>query len=424
MASDTRLVDVADVIMGQSPPGSTYNEIGQGLAFFQGVKDFGYRFPTPRVYCTAPTRIAQPGDILLSVRAPIGRVNIADRECATGRGLAIIRPHDPGDARYLEFVLRWLESSWRAIEGGGSVFGNATKKDLVSLALPWPEHEAERAAIASILGALDDKIELNRRMSESLEGIARALFKSWFVDFDPVRAKAEGEDPGLPAPIAELFPSSFEDSSMGEIPTGWTVTSLGAVTEKPQYGYTASASDDPIGPKFLRITDINKTPWIDWRTVPYCDASPSDREKYLLGKGDIVIARMADPGHGAFFESGPEAVFASYLIRFRPVDERLGRFLQYWLRSSAYWDLVRGRGAGTTRSTLNAKTLSRFPLVVPPVAVASEFARHVESLRDRLVAGIDESGHLSQLRDALLPRLLSGGLSLSESGAVPAEVAS
>ena len=84
----------------------------------------------------------------------------------------------------------------------------------------------EQRAIAHILGTLDDKIELNRRMNETLEAMARALFKSWFVDFDPVRAKAEGRDPGLPKPLADLFPDRFEDSELGEIPAGWEVRGL------------------------------------------------------------------------------------------------------------------------------------------------------------------------------------------------------
>ena len=85
----------------------------------------------------------------------------------------------------------------------------------------------EQRAIAHILGTLDDKIELNRRMNETLEAMARALFKSWFVDFDPVRAKAEGRDPGLPKPLADLFPDSFEDSELGEIPKGWRASVIG-----------------------------------------------------------------------------------------------------------------------------------------------------------------------------------------------------
>src|SRR5438132_11715945 len=90
---------------------------------------------------------------------------------------------------------------------------------------------AEQRAIAQILSALDDKIELNKRMNETLEAIARALFKSWFVDFDPVRAKAEGRDPGLPKPLADLFPDRFEDSELGEIPQGWRIVTLGDLLE-------------------------------------------------------------------------------------------------------------------------------------------------------------------------------------------------
>ncbi len=175
------LSDVADVIMGQSPPGTTYNEIGEGLPFFQGVKDFNYRHPTPRVFCTAPSRVARPGDILLSVRAPIGRVNVADRECAIGRGLSIIRSKSAEDSRFLEFALRFLEPAWEAIEGTGSVFGNATRQDIETLAIPWPRDRWDRRTIAHILGTLDDKIELNRKMNQTLEAIARAIFKSWFV---------------------------------------------------------------------------------------------------------------------------------------------------------------------------------------------------------------------------------------------------
>src|SRR6185437_14972630 len=96
--------------------------------------------------------------------------------------------------------------------------------------IPLPPIHEQRA-IAHILGTLDDKIELNRRMNETLEAIARALFKSWFVDFDPVRARAEGRDTGLPAHIADLFPDSFEDSELGEIPSGWEVGSLGDLSQ-------------------------------------------------------------------------------------------------------------------------------------------------------------------------------------------------
>ena len=407
------LGDVCEIVMGQSPPGSTYNEIGDGLPFFQGVRDFNYRHPTPRVFCSAPTRIAQAGDILFSVRAPIGRVNVADRKCATGRGLAIIRPHVSSDARYIEFALRNLESSWSVLETSGSVFGNATKRDLESLAVRWPTDSSQRSAIAHILGTLDDKIELNRRMNETLEGMARALFQSWFVDFEPVRAKMDGRWrrgqslPSMPADCFALFPDRLVPSELGEIPAGWEVKQLEELTRKPQYGYTQSAKDEPVGPKFLRITDINKKPWIEWETVPHCEITEADFEKYRLHKGDILIARMADPGHGCMIEEDAQAVFASYLIRFRPLRQSYTRFLQYWLRSDTYWILVHERGAGTTRLSLNARVLREFPLVVPQNPILNAFGEQVSNLRSQVVQNTKESDALAAMLDVLLPTLMS-----------------
>jgi len=411
MAGEVQLNDVAEIIMGQSPPGSTYNESGVGLPFFQGVRDFNYRHPSIRVFCSEPTRIALPGDILFSVRAPIGRVNIAEVECSIGRGLSIIRARSHADRKFIEFALRNMEQQWQVIEGGGSVFGNATRRDLATLSLPWPGNPLEREAIGYLLGALDDKIELNRKMNQTLEEMARAIFKSWFVDFDPVRAKAAGQKPsGLKPEIAALFPDSFEPSELGEIPKGWSIGTIGELCEKPQYGFTASAREEPIGFKFLRIKDINKLAWINWSTVPFCEIEPSDLEKYRLHIGDILIARMADPGHSAIIEEQVEAVFASYLIRFRLKDNAYTRYTQYWLRSKEYWDLVTSRGAGTTRASLNAHVLSSFQLIVPPKPIASAFGVITNGLRDKILLAVNESVALAALRDTLLPKLISGEL--------------
>jgi type I restriction enzyme S subunit len=293
--------------------------------------------------------------------------------------------------------------------------------DLKMLKVPVPPLSEQRA-IAHILGTLDDKIELNRRMNETLEGIARALFQSWFVDFDPVRAKAEGRRPAsMDAETAALFPDSFQESALGPIPAGWKVTTLGAVSEKPQYGYTASAQPEPVGPHFLRITDINKLNWIQWEDVPYCDASVQDLEKFKLHVGDIVIARIADPGHGAMIESEVGAIFASYLIRFRPHDERYSHYLQYWLRSDRYWATVRGYQSGSTRGNLNAQVLSRFPLLAPPAELLGRFSTTINALRSKIVASVDENGTLATIRDTLLPKLISGELRVPDAEKLLAE---
>jgi type I restriction enzyme S subunit len=404
--------------MGQSPPGETYNEQGYGLPFFQGAADFSYRLPTPRVFCSAPSRVARPGDILLSVRAPIGRVNVADRECAIGRGLAIIRPRGVHDARYIEFALRYLEPYWHTIEGTGSVFGNATRADLEGLRLPWPS-ESERRAIAHILGTLDDKIELNRRMSETLEQMARALFKSWFVDFEPVRAKMDGRWrrgeslPGLPAHLYDLFPDRLVDSELGEIPEGWAVKKLSDLCST-QYGYTASAIEEPVGPKLLRVTDINKRNWIDWGEVPYCRIDPKDRESYALQVGDVVVARMADPGKAAIIEEKVDAVFASYLVRLKTQSLAHSYYVYGFLKSPLYTEYAEGAKSGSVQSNMNAKVIVGASLVVPCTLLMQAFLSAVLPHRRRLVTCVRESHTLAALRDVLLPKLISGELRVKD----------
>ncbi len=331
-----------------------------------------------------------------------------------------------------ELDMRWLYYAIKHHKLGeiddGSPIPSTTRSAVYVRELDIPPL-AEQKAIACILGSLDDKIELNRRMNKTLEEMARAIFKSWFVDFDPVHAKAavrckhpdwsnaqvsRAACPNLKPEIADLFPDNFEDSELGGIPKGWAVERLGDICEKPQYGYTASASDELVGPRFLRITDINKQKWIEWQSVPFCPIDERNYEKYRLKIGDVVIARMADPGHGALIEDDVDAVFASYLIRFRPTEIILGRFVQYWIRSEKYWNLVHGRQSGTTRANLNAQVLCSFKLVVPPSLLLAFFSRRVDVLRSKLVANVSESRTLAVLRDTLLPKLISGELPIKD----------
>lgn len=282
-----------------------------------------------------------------------------------------------------------------------------------SLEIPLPSLEIQKA-ITNILGSLDEKIELNTKVNEKLEGIAQALFKSWFIDFDPAKAKAEGRDTGLPEHISSLFPASFVDSELGQIPEGWNISVLGHLCAIPQYGYTASAEVESVGPRFLRITDINKSPWIEWESVPYCTINDEERDKYLLELGDILIARMADPGHGVVVEEDIDAVFASYLIRFRPLKQEYSRYIQYWLRSDQYWRIIEARKTGTTRASINAKEMGRFPLIIPNMAALKLFSSIIDKLRGAGNQNIRINATLGKLRNTLLPKLISGELPIPD----------
>ena len=282
-----------------------------------------------------------------------------------------------------------------------------------------PICEAEQRAIAHILGTLDDKIELNRRMNETLEAMARALFKAWFVDFEPVRAKMEGRWkrgeslPGLPAHLYDLFPDRLVDSELGEIPLGWEVKKLADLCTT-QYGYTARAVDEPVGPKFLRVTDINKRNWIEWGDVPHCQIQPDTKRVYALRVGDLVVARMADPGKSAIIEEEVDAVFASYLVRLATRSLAYSYYIYSFLKSDLYAEYAEGAISGSVQANMNAKVIVGASLVVPSTSVMEQFLKMVFPLRQRLVSNVRQSRTLAQLRDTLLPKLISGELRVKD----------
>ena len=410
------------------------DNIGQGTLRWSGAK----RWSSAAVGNLAPFWLRE-GDVVLAMDRPwieaglkYSAVRTVDLPALLVQRVARLRGNTRLDTRFLNYVIgcRDFTEYVISVQTGTAVPHISARqiKEFEFPLLPLPEQRS----IAHVLGTLDDKIELNRRMNQTLEEMARALFKCWFVDFDPVHAKATLKNYGnhssqggsverarayldrMDRGIAPLFPDSFVDSELGPIPNGWEVKRLGELCNKPEYGYTASATNEPVGPKFLRITDINKKAWLEWESVPYCQISEADFEKYRLNAGDILIARMADPGHGCMIEEVQQAVFASYLIRFRPVRKLYARLLQYWLRSDAYWGLVRGQGGGTTRVSLNAKVLREFSCTVPSCHLMAAFAKQVDGLRARVVANSAESRTLTALRNALLPKLVSGELRVKE----------
>ena len=274
--------------------------------------------------------------------------------------------------------------------------------------IPLPSLSEQRQ-IAHILSSLDDKIELNRQMNETLEAMARAIFKSWFVNFDPVRAKMEGRNPvGLDGDTAALFPSTFQDSPLGKIPEGWDVDQVKNRVSRIQYGFTQSASEKPVGPKFLRITDIaNKR--LDWASVPFCHITEKNHDKYRLQEGDIFVARTgATTGANIYIIDPPDAVFASYLVRIQFHDLSMARLVGEFMASPAYDDYVVGCIGGSAQPNASAQLLSAVEFVFPPPKIAKQFYNKVYLLDKKRAANDRQSHTLLQIRDALLPKLLSG----------------
>ena len=311
-----------------------------------------------------------------------------------------------------ELDMRWLYYAIKHHKLGevddGSPIPSTTRAAVYMLELDVPPPPEQRA-IAHILGTLDDKIELNRRMSETLEAVVRALFKSWFVDFDPVRAKAEGRNLGLPKPLADLFPASFEDSRLGRIPKGWETKCIGDLANV--VGGSTPSTKEPafwdggthawVTPKDLSGLTFPVLLETERRIT---DAGLSQIGSGLLPKGTVVLSSRAPIGYLAVAEI-PVAINQGF-IAMTPKAGTSNLFLLLWA-STAHDEILR-RANGSTFLEISKSNFRPIPVVTPPQAIKRAFESQARPLYRHIVEAVRETRALSSLRDALLPRLVSG----------------
>ncbi len=297
------------------------------------------------------------------------------------------------DPRFLSYLLQTV-----SMDGStASAVPGVNRNHLHTIPVRCPDRDTQRR-IAAVLSALDELIEINERRIELLEDLARSLYREWFVRF-----RFPGHED------VELV-----DSELGPIPAGWEVKQLGAFVTT-QYGFTASASDEAIGPQFLRGMDINKRSFIDWSSVPFCEIDEKRVAKFRLEMGDICVIRMADPGKVGIVESPVHAVFASYLVRLRSAEPRFPPYLLFhYLDYDAYQSWVSGSSTGSTRKSASAAVLTEPRVTIPPVQIAAAFERRVREIRDQLVFLVEQSATLAATRDLLLPRLVTGRIDISD----------
>jgi type I restriction enzyme S subunit len=289
---------------------------------------------------------------------------------------------------------------------------------LKSIEIPIPPLPEQRA-IAHILGSLDDKIELNRRMNETLEAMARAIFKSWFVDFDPVRAKAEGRDPGLPCEIAALFPDSFQDSELGEIPRGWGVSTIGANTEKLSKGTTprkrdvSLAGDSPTIP-FLKVRNISDSGEIDTSSLEEVPRSIHEGvlKRSILKTNDILFSIAGTIGRVTILPPELDDSNTNQAIAFiRPQQHGLpAQFIRLTLLSDRIQFEANSRVVQGVQANVSLTVLSELKFTKPPNDVIKTWSKYCGDTLERQGLLIQESRSLASLRDTLLPKLISGEL--------------
>ena len=343
-------------------------------------------------------------------------MNWADQEYAIGRGVAAIRhAEDPTLQPLLRGAIE-VALPELLIAATGSTFPNVSASQIADI--PYPDlNVEEQRAIAHILGTLDDKIELNRRMNETLEEMARALFKSWFVDFEPVRAKMEGRWrrgeslPGLPAEHYDLFPNRLVDSELGEIPEGWEVKALGELCSLRAGSVFRKASQGKSSGKypFIKVGDMNLATnsvgildannWIDEADLSQLKAKPFPIDATVFAKiGEGLkqnrIRILLRP-----------TLIDNNMMAAVPNADAIDPLVLFY--SLAQFDFGEVAG-GTALPYLTARSLNALSVPVPRLDEQIPLAEPLRLIHRRHIANEIESRYLAAQRDALLPRLVSG----------------
>ncbi|WP_420441401.1 restriction endonuclease subunit S [Candidatus Palauibacter sp.] len=382
-------------------------EIGYGAL---RIKESTPRAP-PEVVERLPEYVLQAGDIVFGRKGAVDRLAMVKPEQAgwfLGSDGIRLRLPSTCDARFVAYQLQGHEArSWLLQHATGTTMASLNQSTIERLPIVLPPLPEQRA-IAHILGTLDDKIELNRRMNETLEAMARALFKSWFVDFDPVRAKMEGRDTGLPPDIADLFPDRLVDYEMGEIPHGWKVGRLADAIELLSGGTPKTSVAEYWN---------GGIPWYTPRDAPHqSDVFVIDTQRTITQAGVDNSATKVLPSRTTVISARGTVGRLACLGRPMAMNQTCygirgaagySDFFTYGLVRNTVEEL-RSRTHGTVFDTITRQTFASIGSLLPPTDVAGEFEAAVKGIMDRVLSNIHEYRTLAALRDTLLPKLISG----------------
>lgn len=389
-----KISEFCDVLMGQSPPSSAYNFNGDGVPFFQGRKDFGDKYPQKTMWCSEPTRIANKGDVLLSVRAPVGDVNVAIEKCCIGRGLSALSMKN-GNREFLYYLIQHNRQRLKQIfESEGTVFGCVNKDGLNNFEVLLPESDSEQRALSKILTDLDGKIELNYQMIQTLKAITQTLFKQWFVDFE------FPDDHGRPYRSSG---GKMIDSEVGEIPDGWKVKPLDQVAEF--LNGLALQKYPHRGDEYLPVIKIRE---LNQGITKSTDKAAVDIGKaYIVDDGDILFSWSGSlqvciwcDGKGALNQH-----------LFKVTSDDYPKWFYYqWVKFYLPEFQQIAQGKATTMGHIQRHHLSASLVTVPTERTFEMMNRVMVSLMDQVIVNGIEIRKLSAIRDSLLPKLMSGVL--------------
>lgn len=370
-------------------------------------------------------------DLIITREAPMGEVCIVPEglRCCLGQRMVALRTDkEMVSSKYLLFALQgnFVQHQIGFNEGTGSTVSNMRIPVLKGLEIPLPSMKTQKA-IAHILGTLDDKIELNQKMNQTLEEIAKAIFKSWFVDFDPVRAKAEGRPTGLPPEISDLFPDELVDSEIGEIPKGWNIVPFECLLDfKNGYAFKSKELSSEIKTDFAVFKmghikvggGFNETYKTDFLTS---EISPKMKGS-ILKTGDVLMC-MTDMksnvrllGHTAlFFDQETEYLVNQRVGLIRAKEDASNYpFLYCLTNENKFLSEIRRNANSGVQVNLSTSGIKNTPTVYPGIEIMRKFGSLMIPIFERIFLSKRENKTLSELRDTLLPKLISGELRIPD----------
>jgi len=368
------------------------------------------------------TRKANPKayDVVLSRRCNPGETAhvSGEFEFALGQNLVLLRADGskvhPPFLRWLVKGVEWWDEIGKFLNVG-AVFDSLRCADVPNFTLTIPPKE-DQQSIATFLGSLDDKIELNRKMNETLEAMARTLFKSWFVDFEPVRAKAEGRPTGLPDSIAALFPDSFEDSEFGEIPAGWSVIPFSESVEIIGGGTPKTAISEYWNgsiPWFSVVDAPSESEiWVIDTDKKITEKGLASSSTTILEIGTTIISARGTVGRVCLV--GRPMAMNQSCYGLKSMHGAKGYYTYFATKHLV--DRLKQFAHGAVFDTITRDTLASVSIAKPRSEVLAAFENAIDAMMLRVRNGVFESRSLAATRDVLLPKLISGEIRLKSSG--------
>lgn len=361
--------------------------------------------------------LPKPSDVVMTTEAPLGEIaQLDDRKVALAQRLITLRGKpDLLDNTFLKFLMlsRFVQGQIKARATGTTVIG-IKQRELRKIELPLPPLP-EQKAIAHILGTLDDKIELNRHMNTTLEEMARAIFKSWFVDFDPVYAKGAGEDPiGMDAETAELFPDSFIETELGPVPEGWRIVPFPDLVEILSGGTPKTSMteywDGSIAWVSAKDVKAAKELFILETERQITELGLRKSSAKMLPKKTTIVTARGSVGNYCLLGREMSMNQTNYGLRGK---KGVGDFFTFFSLVNMV-GLLQQHSYGTIFDTITRKTFNNALIVRPPNELINEFEEEVSPLMDMVLDNQKESCTLADLRDTLLPKLISGEVRVGE----------